>query len=131
MRARWLRVCVCAERGWPVRHGAAQPPCCFSAVVVNSGVCKALRPAEHHAQRLTASHGRYQHADMADLEAKLQQASGARVKLIATDGVRHMHHRGHDLSGVVIRARGFASPVLPGHVMQVILTNVSTSVLRR
>ncbi len=57
---------------------------------------------------------------MADLEAKLQQASGARVKLIATDGVRHMHHRGHDLSGVVIRARGFASPVLPGHVMQVI-----------
>lgn len=29
---------------------------------------------------------RYQHLDMADLEAKLQEASGARVKLIATDG---------------------------------------------
>ena len=29
---------------------------------------------------------RYQHLDMADLERKLQEASGARVKLIATDG---------------------------------------------
>ena len=29
---------------------------------------------------------RYQHNDMADLEAKLREASGARVRLIATDG---------------------------------------------
>ncbi len=29
---------------------------------------------------------RYKHNDMADLEAKLQEASGARVRLIATDG---------------------------------------------
>lgn len=29
---------------------------------------------------------RYQHLDMGDLERKLQEASGARVKLIATDG---------------------------------------------
>jgi hypothetical protein len=38
---------------------------------------------------------------MGDLEAKLQQASGARVKLIATDGMRHMHQRAEkDLSVV-------------------------------
>ena len=33
----------------------------------------------------------YQHADMADLEAKLQQASTARFRLIVTDGVFSMH----------------------------------------
>ena len=33
---------------------------------------------------------RFAHADMADLEAKLQEAQGARVRLIATDGVFSM-----------------------------------------
>src|SRR5947208_921443 len=33
-----------------------------------------------------AQRSRYKHNDMADLEAKLQEASNARVKLIATDG---------------------------------------------
>jgi glycine C-acetyltransferase len=37
------------------------------------------------AQRL-----RYKHADMADLEARLKEASGARCRLIATDGVFSM-----------------------------------------
>ncbi len=37
------------------------------------------------AQRL-----RYQHNDMADLEAKLQEASGAKVRMIVTDGVFSM-----------------------------------------
>src|SRR6478735_8299482 len=33
-----------------------------------------------------AQRARYKHNDMADLEAKLQEAKGARVRLIATDG---------------------------------------------
>ncbi|MBA2623245.1 MAG: glycine C-acetyltransferase [Chthoniobacterales bacterium] len=33
-----------------------------------------------------AQRARYKHTDMADLEAKLHEASGARVRLIATDG---------------------------------------------
>src|SRR3978361_2140562 len=33
-----------------------------------------------------AQRSRYKHNDMADLEAKLQEAKGARVRLIATDG---------------------------------------------
>ena len=33
----------------------------------------------------------YQHADMADLEAKLKAAEGSRFRLIATDGVFSMH----------------------------------------
>jgi glycine C-acetyltransferase len=33
----------------------------------------------------------YRHADMGDLEAKLQEASNARFRLIATDGVFSMH----------------------------------------
>ncbi len=37
-----------------------------------------------------ASRFRYRNNDMADLEAKLQEASGARLKMIATDGVFSM-----------------------------------------
>ena len=37
-----------------------------------------------------AQRHRYQHNDMADLEAKLQAASGARNRLIATDGAFSM-----------------------------------------
>jgi glycine C-acetyltransferase len=37
-----------------------------------------------------ASRYRYKHGDMADLEAKLKEASGARTRLIATDGVFSM-----------------------------------------
>src|SRR3954454_54520 len=37
-----------------------------------------------------ASRYRYKHGDMADLESKLKEASGARTRLIATDGVFSM-----------------------------------------
>src|SRR3954449_804639 len=48
------------------------------------------------AQRL-----RYKHNDMADLEAKLKEASNARVKLIATDGCFSMDGTIADLESIV------------------------------
>jgi glycine C-acetyltransferase len=48
------------------------------------------------AQRL-----RYKHNDMADLEAKLKEASNARVKLIATDGCFSMDGTIADLKSIV------------------------------
>src|SRR6266702_2773637 len=48
------------------------------------------------AQRL-----RYKHNDMADLEAKLKEASGARYKLIATDGCFSMDGTIADLKSIV------------------------------
>jgi glycine C-acetyltransferase len=44
---------------------------------------------------------RYQHNDMADLEAKLKEASGARFKLIATDGCFSMDGTIADLKAIV------------------------------
>jgi glycine C-acetyltransferase len=74
---------------------------CFDA---NGGLFETLLDAEdavisdelNHASiidgiRLSkASRYRYKHGDMADLEAKLKEASGARTRLIATDGVFSM-----------------------------------------
>src|SRR3954469_17870101 len=74
---------------------------CFDA---NGGLFETLLDAEdavisdelNHASiidgiRLSkASRFRYRHGDMADLEAKLEEASGARTRLIATDGVFSM-----------------------------------------
>src|SRR6202035_5648879 len=48
------------------------------------------------AQRL-----RYKHSDMADLETKLKEASGARVRLIATDGCFSMDGTIADLKAIV------------------------------
>src|SRR6267143_2666099 len=48
------------------------------------------------AQRL-----RYRHNDMADLEAKLREASGARFRLIATDGCFSMDGTIANLQGIV------------------------------
>ena len=48
------------------------------------------------AQRL-----RYKHNDMADLEAKLKEAAGARVRLIATDGCFSMDGTIADLGSIV------------------------------
>lgn len=48
-----------------------------------------------------AQRARYQHNDMADLEAKLQEASGARVKMIATDGCFSMDGTIAELGAVV------------------------------
>ena len=78
-------------------------PSCFDA---NAGLFEALLTAEdavlsdalNHASIIDgvrlckAKRFRYQHVDMADLEAKLQEADagGARLKLIATDGVFSM-----------------------------------------
>ncbi len=44
---------------------------------------------------------RYKHNDMADLEAKLKEASGARVRLIATDGCFSMDGTIADLKTIV------------------------------
>src|SRR2546423_13030696 len=44
---------------------------------------------------------RYKHNDMADLEAKLKEASGARFRLIATDGCFSMDGTIADLSAIV------------------------------
>lgn len=74
---------------------------CFDA---NGGLFETLLDAEdavisdelNHASiidgiRLSkASRYRYKHGDMADLEGQLKQASGARTRLIATDGVFSM-----------------------------------------
>src|SRR3954466_10456521 len=47
-----------------------------------------------------AQRSRYKHNDMADLEAKLSEASGARVKLIATDGCFSMDGTIADLGAI-------------------------------
>ena len=48
-----------------------------------------------------AQRSRYKHNDMADLEAKLQEASAARTKLIATDGCFSMDGTIADLATIV------------------------------
>jgi glycine C-acetyltransferase len=50
---------------------------------------------------------RYKHNDMADLEAKLKEASGARFKLIATDGCFSMDGTIADLKSIVELAQKF------------------------
>ncbi|HJT81175.1 MAG TPA: glycine C-acetyltransferase [Chthoniobacterales bacterium] len=54
------------------------------------------------AQRL-----RYKHNDMADLEAKLKEASGARVRLIATDGCFSMDGTIAELEAIVSLAQQY------------------------
>ncbi|XP_031572298.1 2-amino-3-ketobutyrate coenzyme A ligase, mitochondrial-like [Actinia tenebrosa] len=75
--------------------------CCFDA---NTGLFETILSPEdavfsdalNHASMIDgirlckAKKFRYEHVDMKDLEAKLQEAEGARVKLIATDGVFSM-----------------------------------------
>src|SRR3982075_4481062 len=48
-----------------------------------------------------ARRARYKHNDMADLEAKLKEASGARVRMIATDGCFSMDGTIADLKAIV------------------------------
>ncbi|MDQ6807933.1 MAG: glycine C-acetyltransferase, partial [Verrucomicrobiota bacterium] len=48
-----------------------------------------------------AQRSRYKHNDMADLEARLQEASGARTRLIATDGCFSMDGTIADLAAIV------------------------------
>src|SRR6202022_2120092 len=50
---------------------------------------------------------RYKHNDMADLEAKLKEASGARVRLIATDGCFSMDGTIADLKSIVNLAQKY------------------------
>ena len=50
---------------------------------------------------------RYKHNDMADLEAKLKEASGARFKLIATDGCFSMDGTIADLKSIVDLAKKY------------------------
>src|SRR6202162_4363885 len=50
---------------------------------------------------------RYKHNDMADLEAQLKEASGARFRLIATDGCFSMDETIADLKSIVDRAQKY------------------------
>src|SRR4030088_1774259 len=52
---------------------------------------------------------RYKHNDMADLEAKLKEASGARVRMIATDGCFSMDGTIADLEAVVRLAENYSA----------------------
>jgi len=54
-----------------------------------------------------AQRARYKHNDMADLEAKLREASGARVKMIATDGCFSMDGTIADLAAIVELAQKY------------------------
>ena len=54
-----------------------------------------------------AQRSRYKHNDMADLEAKLQEASGARTRLIATDGCFSMDGTIADLQTIVQLAKKY------------------------
>jgi len=54
-----------------------------------------------------AQRGRYKHNDMADLEARLKEASGARVRLIATDGCFSMDGTIADLAAIVTLAEKY------------------------
>lgn len=54
-----------------------------------------------------AQRARYKHNDMADLEAKLRETSGARVRLIATDGCFSMDGTIADLGAIVELARKY------------------------
>ncbi len=56
-----------------------------------------------------AQRARYKHNDMADLEAKLQEASGARVKMIATDGCFSMDGTIADLATIVELAEKYGA----------------------
>ena len=53
--------------------------------------------------------GRYKHNDMADLEVKLQEASGARVRLIATDGCFSMDGTIAELGAIVELAEKYSA----------------------
>ncbi|CAN5600132.1 glycine C-acetyltransferase [soil metagenome] len=54
-----------------------------------------------------AQRARYKHNDMADLEAKLKKASGARVRMIATDGCFSMDGTIADLGAIVELAQKY------------------------
>lgn len=61
------------------------------------------------AQRL-----RYKHMDLADLEAKLVEARGARLRLVATDGVFSMDGDIAPLADIVVLARKHKALVFVG-----------------
>ncbi|KAL6759367.1 mitochondrial 2-amino-3-ketobutyrate coenzyme A ligase [Haematococcus lacustris] len=97
-------------------------PSCFDA---NAGLFEALLGPEdavisdalNHASIIDgirlckAQRYRYQHMDMEDLEAKLQEADskGARIKLIATDGVFSMDGDVAPLDQIVALARKYGA----------------------
>ena len=96
---------------------------CFDA---NGGLFETLLAAEdavlsdelNHASiidgiRLSkAQRFRFKHADMADLEARLREAQGARTRLIATDGVFSMDGNVADLASICDLARRYGALVM-------------------
>ena len=93
-------------------------PSCFDA---NAGLFETIltpddaviSDALNHASiidgiRLCKAHRfRYAHNDMADLQAKLQEARGARVRMIATDGVFSMDGSSANLPAIVDLAQRY------------------------
>ena len=98
-------------------------PSCFDA---NGGLFETLLGAEdavisdelNHASIIDgvrlckAQRYRYKNSDMADLEAKLQAAKGARFRLIATDGVFSMDGTIANLKGVCDLAEKYDAMVM-------------------
>src|ERR1044071_8811072 len=98
-------------------------PSCFDA---NGGLFETLLGAEdavisdelNHASIIDgvrlckAQRYRYKNNDMADLEAKLQAAKGARFRLIATDGVFSMDGTIANLKGVCDLAENYEAMVM-------------------
>lgn len=98
-------------------------PSCFDA---NGGLFETLLTAEdavisdelNHASiidgiRLSkAQRLRYKHADLADLEARLREAAGARFRLIATDGAFSMDGAVADLAGICDLAGRYDAQVM-------------------
>ncbi|NIA22071.1 MAG: glycine C-acetyltransferase [Anaerolineaceae bacterium] len=55
---------------------------------------------------------RFKHGDLADLEARLKEASGARLRLVATDGVFSMDGDVADLAGICDLAERYEALVM-------------------
>lgn len=97
-------------------------PSCFDA---NGGLFESILTADdavisdelNHASIIDgirlckAQRHRFRHADMADLEAKLKETQGARVRLIATDGVFSMDGDVAPLAEICQLARAYGALV--------------------
>eukprot|EP00879_Flechtneria_rotunda_P003069 GHRR01003289.1.p1 GENE.GHRR01003289.1~~GHRR01003289.1.p1 ORF type:complete len:327 (+),score=137.90 GHRR01003289.1:916-1896(+) len=116
-----LEACISAFHG---TEDSILYPSCFDA---NAGLFEALLGPEdavvsdelNHASIIDgirlckAKRFRYKHMDMSDLESKLQEAdqAGAKVKLIATDGVFSMDGDLAPLADIVALARQYKAQV--------------------
>ncbi len=112
-----------AEHDSSARRTRSSIPSCFDA---NGGLFETILTAEdavisdelNHASIIDgirlckAQRHRYKHNDMADLEAKLQAADGARNRLIATDGAFSMDGTIANLGGICDLAEKYDALVM-------------------